>query len=255
VPAGVPSFAESYDLYRPRPPGALLELLTRLAGVERPALVVDLGSGTGLSTRAWAGRADRIVGVEPDDAMRAVAEQRGGGVEYVAGSSSATGLPDASADLVTCSQSLHWMQPEPTFSEVGRILRPGGLFAAYDYDAIPVIHPEVDRAYEAVMDAARALREQTGLISPWTSRRPLLKREHLSRMRASGEFSHSRELVLHSVEEGDAARLMGAARSMGAIEVHRDRLPLDELEQTARRVLGDRTVPFWFGYRVRVGFR
>ena len=30
-------------------------------------------------------------------------------------------------------------------------------------------------------------------------------------------------------------------------------LRIDELEAVARRVLGDRTVPFLFGYRVRVG--
>jgi ubiquinone/menaquinone biosynthesis C-methylase UbiE len=230
-------------------------LLARLAEAERPALVVDLGTGTGLSARAWAGRAERIVGIEPDDAMRGVAEARGGGVEYVAATSSATGLPDACADVVTCSQSLHWMEPEPTFAEVGRILRRGGVFAAYDYDAIPVVHPELDAAYESVMDAARAARERTGRISPWTARVPLWKAEHLQRMRDSGRFRFTRELVMHSVEEGDAERFVGGARSMGAIEVHKDELGLDELESAARRVLGDRVVPFWFGYRVRIGIR
>ena len=188
--------------------------------------------------------------------MRAVAEERGGGVEYVAATSSATGLEGASADLVTCSQSLHWMDPEPTFAEVARILRPGGVFAAYDYDAVPVIHPDLDAAYEAVMDAAKSMREQTGRISPWTTRGPFWKAEHVERMRASGRFSYVREFVLHSVEEGDADRLIGGARSMGAIEMHKDEdIGLDELERTAGRVLGDRVVPFWFGYRVRVGWR
>ena len=249
------SFAESYDRHRPRPPQALLDLLTRLAEVERPALVVDVGTGTGLSARAWAGRADRVVGVEPDDTMRAVAEARGGEVEYVAATSEATGLPDACADIVTCSQSLHWMEPEPTFAEVARILRPGGIFAAYDYDAIPVIHPEVDTAYAAVMEAAKELRKQTGRISPWTTRGPLWKAGHLQRMRDSGRFRFTRELVMHSVEEGDADRLIGGARSMGAIEMHKDELPLAELEAAARRMLDDRVVPFWFGYRVRIGVR
>jgi SAM-dependent methyltransferase len=251
----VVTFAQAYDRFRPRPPAALLDVLTRLADIERPRLVVDLGSGTGLSARAWVGRADRVVGIEPDGAMRAVAEAQGGGVEYVAADSTATGLPDMCADVVTASQALHWMEPEPTFAEVGRILHRGGVFAAYDYDGVPVIHPEVDAAYEALLDAAVALRQETGLISPWTSRPALRKSEHLARMRESGQFRYVREFVAHSVEEGDAERLIGGARSMGAIEVHRDRLPLDDLEATARRVLGTRTVPFWFGYRVRIGIR
>jgi SAM-dependent methyltransferase len=255
VLARLPSFAESYDLYRPRPPEALLELLARLAGVERPALVVDLGSGTGLSARAWAGRAERVVGVEPDEAMRAVAEERGGGVEYVAGDSAATGLPDACADLVTCSQSLHWMEPEPTFAEVGRILRRGGVFAAYDYDPVPVIHPEVDAAVELLLDRAQELREESGVWSPWPSSRPVREKNHVPRMRESGRFEYVREVVLHSVEEWDAARVIGFIRSYGGIEMHKESLPVDEFEQTARRVLGDRAVPVWIGYHVRIGVR
>ena len=249
------SFAESYDRYRPRPPQALLDLLTSLVEVERPALVADLGSGTGLSARAWAGRAERIVGIEPDDAMRGVAEARDGGVEYIAASSSATGLPDACADIVTCSQSLHWMELDTTFAEVGRILRPGGVFAAYDYDTAPVVAPEVDQAFYDLADRAVALRQTTGLISPWTTRQAHTKREHLDAMRASGAFGFVREVVLHSIEEGDAERLIGLARSLGAVEVHREQVSFDELEEVARRVLGDRVVPFWFGYRVRMGFR
>ena len=37
----------------------------------------------------------------------------------------ATGLDEGSADIVTCSQSLQWMAPEPTLAEIARILRPG----------------------------------------------------------------------------------------------------------------------------------
>jgi ubiquinone/menaquinone biosynthesis C-methylase UbiE len=248
------SFAHGYDRHRPSPPEALLELLVRLTGAGRPRLVVDLGSGTGLSTRAWAGRAERVIGVEPDAGMRAVAEEQGS-AEYVEGDSEATGLEGACADLVTCSQSLHWMEPEPTFAEAARILRPGGVFAAYDYDAVPVVHPEVDAAFEDVLARAKELREGSDVWAPWRSRRPFWKEEHLSRMQESGHFRYAREAVLHSVEEGDADRVLGLIRSYGAIEMHKDELSLDELEATTRRALGAGSVPFWFGYRVRLGVR
>ncbi len=42
--------ASSYDRARPTPPPALLDLLTQLIHLPHPTLVVDLGSGTGLST-------------------------------------------------------------------------------------------------------------------------------------------------------------------------------------------------------------
>ena len=52
--------------HRPKPPSVLKEILLRLAQVSRAKLVVDLGSGTGLSTRYWADAADLVIGMEAD---------------------------------------------------------------------------------------------------------------------------------------------------------------------------------------------
>jgi SAM-dependent methyltransferase len=250
-----PGFAEGYDRNRPRPPQALLEWLCRYARLDKPALVVDLGCGTGLSTRAWAGRAERVVGIEPNGAMLAAADPAPG-VEFREAYAQDTGLEDGCADIVTCSQSLHWMTPEPTFAEAARILRAGGVFAAYDYDWPPVVDPEVDAAFKAYQSRRGDLRRLWDLkrgADIWP------KEEHLQRMRESGEFSFCREVLLHSVEEGDADRIVGFAYSLGcpAVDMDNDELEhelrLAELEEVARRVLSDRTVPFLFGYRVRIG--
>ena len=66
-------------------------------------------------------------------------------IEYREGVAHQTGLPDGCADIVTAAQALHWMEPTATLAEIARILRPGGLFAAYDYDSPPAIHWELDR--------------------------------------------------------------------------------------------------------------
>ena len=250
-------FASTYDRFRPRPPGELLELLSRYARSPRPALVVDLGCGTALSTRAWAGVAERAIGIEPNAAMLAVAEPADG-VEFREAFASVTGLEDACADVVTCSQSLHWMEPDPVFAEAARILGAGGVFAAYDYDWPPVVDPEVDEAFVGYQERRWSARSARG-IKRGVDRWP--KREHLERMRGSGRFRFCRELLLHSVEEGDAERVVGFARSLGlpvadgTDDALERELDVDQLEEVARRVLGDRTVPFVFGYRVRVGVR
>ena len=57
---------------------------------------------------------------------------------YQPGFSFATGLPDASADVVIAVQAMHWMEPVSTLAEVARILRPGGVFASFDADWPPV---------------------------------------------------------------------------------------------------------------------
>src|SRR5215831_19238804 len=62
--------ASSYDRARPMPPPVLLDLLTQLIHLPRPALVVDLGSGTGLSSAIWGERAERVIGIEPNADMR-----------------------------------------------------------------------------------------------------------------------------------------------------------------------------------------
>src|SRR5207302_5969416 len=127
--------------------------------MSRPAVVVDLGSGTGVSAVIWAGRADRVVAVEPNGDMRAVAAARltseqGTEFELRDVLAAETGLPDACADVVTCSQSLHWLDHRSTIDEIARILRPEGVFAAYDYDWPPLVHWEVDAAFLSVLEAS-----------------------------------------------------------------------------------------------------
>jgi ubiquinone/menaquinone biosynthesis C-methylase UbiE len=252
-------FASTYDQYRPSPPEIVPEILTWVAGGRRPALVVDLGCGTGLSTRLWAQRADRVIGVEPSADMRAEAQRRtqARNVCYREGFSHATGLDDACADIVTCSQSLHWMQPQETFREVKRILRPGGVFAAIDCDWPPTTSSwEVDAAYAALMNSVSAIEKRRNLsagLQRWS------KDQHLARMQASGVFRLTREIAVHSVETGDAERYVGLAMSMGSVQtvlkagLSEGEIGLDSFRETARRLLGDAPRPWYFTYRVRLG--
>jgi SAM-dependent methyltransferase len=244
-------FAAHYDAYRPSPPQVLIDVLCRLARADRPSLVVDLGCGTGLSTRVWAGRARRTVGVEANAAMLAAARAatRDWDVDYVEAYADATGLAGGSADIVTCSQSFHWMEPTATLAEIGRLLRPGGVFAAYDYDFPFVIDPELDDAVLTSLERARAIRNS----KPHAARR-WTKDGHLERMTASGVFARTREIVLHDESSGGVERLLGAVRSIGPLldAVEAD---LAALRVTAERILGVRVVPWLIPYRVRVGIR
>src|SRR5206468_5367864 len=133
-----------------------------------------------------------VVGIEPNPAMRVIAETRAPAhIRYVDANSTATGLADGSVDVVTAAQSLHWMDPDLTFSEAARILRPGGVFAAYDHAVPPVVQPEVDEALEVVCARVSAPKSR-------------IDKEHLERMRDSGCFRWTRELHIHGIEEGDA---------------------------------------------------
>ena len=89
--------------------------------------VVDLGAGTGALTRLLVDRADDVVGVEPDDRMRAILAREVPGCQAVAGRGEAIPVADGSADAVLASSSWHWMDLLPTLGEVGRVLVPGGV--------------------------------------------------------------------------------------------------------------------------------
>jgi SAM-dependent methyltransferase len=253
-------FAEVYDRYRPSPPSTLLDILTLVAQVDRPRLVVDLGAGTGLSTRVWSERASKVVGIEPNPTMVARARRvtAAANVSYVRAFASGTGLTTGAADVVTCAQSFHWMEPMEVLAEAARLLRRGGVFVAYDYDVPPIVHPEVDAVFSEHFDARRSAREQLGLeagAATWP------KEHHLERIRASGRFRFGREVVCHGWEEVDAAGVVGLAESVGgprglfdgaAPEVDRT---FRRLEEVARRVLGDATWPMVVCYRLRLGVR
>ena len=253
-------FAGVYDSYRPSPPQGVLDVLTFVAGVERPSLVVDLGCGTGLSTRAWADRAERIVGVEANPRMleQARAATRQSTVDYVEAYASDTGLPAGEADIVTAWQAFHWMEPQPVLAEAARLLRDGGLFAACDYDVPPVVEPEVDSAFAALRDARSEARKRLGLPAGAASRP---KDGHLDQIRASGALKHAREIVAHGWWETDAERMVGLAESIGGPrEIFGEQAPrvhetFELLRETATRVLGERRWPAVLCYRIRTGIK
>jgi SAM-dependent methyltransferase len=175
-------------------------------------------------------------------------------VRYVATSSYETGLPDACTDIVTAAQSLQWMEPARVFPEVGRILRRGGVFCAYQYFALqtPLWRPEAE--WEVVLKQKRELRAQLGL-----------DREHRiwpisrERLEQSGIFGCVRELVLHNVESGDGDRLVGLALSEGSMTtlleagVSEEEVGLDRLRTAAAEMR--EAVPWWIGYRVWLGMK
>jgi len=203
-PAYRGDFVCRYDQLRPTPPSDLFKLLTSLAPAHPPGLVVDLGAGTGISTVPWSAHAARVIGVDVNREMLDVARQAPR-VEYRVASAEQTGLPDACADVITCAQSFHWMPYEPTIAEIARLLRPGGCFAAYDYDWPPLIDLEVDEVFVQMIVAAG--------VDPT---RPE-KASHVRRLAASGRFRSVREVFLHTHEMVDADHIAQLPLAFGPV--------------------------------------
>jgi len=112
------------------------ELLERLSLVRLvPAVVLDLGAGTGHGAQALKRRYRRAEVIALDSApgmLRAAARQSRwrGRFARVCGDALQLPLQDASVDLVFSNLMLQWCDPlERALAEVRRVLRPGGFFA------------------------------------------------------------------------------------------------------------------------------
>jgi SAM-dependent methyltransferase len=100
----------------------------------RVALAVDLGCGSGLSTRPLLPLATRCLGVEPAVAMLPHATRVAPGAWFAAASGEQLPLRMASVDLVVAAGSLNYVRDfERCVREVHRVLRRDGRLMAYDF--------------------------------------------------------------------------------------------------------------------------
>lgn len=123
--------ADAYARHRPTYPSAAVDFVLQRCGLTPGSVLVDVGCGTGISSRLFAARGLRVIGVEPNPDMRAeaVAElppAHSIPPEYRDGKAEATGLDARSADAILAAQAFHWFDPAATLPEFHRILRPEG---------------------------------------------------------------------------------------------------------------------------------
>ena len=144
--------AELYDRVRPSYPDELIDDVVRLVGT--PCRAVDAGCGTGRVAVALADRGVRVVGVEPDPAMAAVARRNL--APYPSCEVEESDFEDwrppqlGSFDLVTSGQAWHWIEPACGARVAERALRRGGWLAIvrtdWEREATP-LRRMIDDAY------------------------------------------------------------------------------------------------------------
>jgi SAM-dependent methyltransferase len=152
-------------------------------GLAPSADILELGSGTGVVARALAGRAGftgRVTGIEQSasfvEIARRLAREEGVGdrVEFHVGDARALDAPAASVDAVVAHTTLsHVGDPRAVVAEAARVLRPGGVFAAFDGDYASWTFAYHDRAIARAMEDAilavvvskpRVMREMPSLL-------------------------------------------------------------------------------------------
>jgi len=118
--------AGDYAAARPGYPEAIATTLIAEMKLPTSAVVADVGSGTGLSCEPFLRAGLTVIGVEPNEAMRAEGDRQlaqFARFRSVAGTAEATTLADASVDLLTAAQAFHWFDIRPARAEALRILK------------------------------------------------------------------------------------------------------------------------------------
>ena len=135
--------ATDYARYRPGYPP---ELFTWLTGqVPGHRLAWDVGTGNGQVARELAESMDRVHATDAS-VQQLDRAQAPPNVDFAVEPAERSSLEAGAVDLVTVGQALHWFDLERFYTEVVRVLRPGGVLAAWTYQL-----NEIDPAIDAVV--------------------------------------------------------------------------------------------------------
>ncbi|WP_277681588.1 class I SAM-dependent methyltransferase [Saccharomonospora azurea] len=203
VPAAFDRAAAHYDRLVGLNPGyhAHLRAAARAARAAGPgARVLDVGCGTGASTRALLSTLvdPEIVAVDASPAMLALAERRPwpGSVRFV--HSAVDDLPGAELespfDVVFAAYLLRNVaDPDATLATLRRLLRPGGTLVLHDYTLADRLRPRLVWTvvcWSVIIPAAWALSRDTGLYRYlWRSARQFDSPSRLRRRLLDAEYT------------------------------------------------------------------
>ena len=141
--------ADIYAKARPDYPDQAIDFILEHCQLKPGALLVDIGCGTGIASRAFSRRGLQVIGVEPNEDMRKQAQLANSGQDlqspiYQAGSAEHAGLESQLAEAIVCAQAFHWFDAEKALAEFARILKPGGWIILI-WNLLNELHPATKR--------------------------------------------------------------------------------------------------------------
>jgi ubiquinone/menaquinone biosynthesis C-methylase UbiE len=150
------SLTAQYDAARPSYPLKVIQFILDEIKIKRP-LLLDLGCGTGISTRQLAKTVGMTIGCDIDGNMLNVAiEHMQKDTAYIQGDAHRLPFSNALFDAVTIFTAFHWFADRASLKEIYRVLKPSGkLF---------IVHPRLTTSY--ARELYTAIQEQFGKKIP-----------------------------------------------------------------------------------------
>jgi SAM-dependent methyltransferase len=135
--------AGGYAAYRPHYPDGLFAAITGAAPARD--VVWDCATGSGQAAEGLARHFD-VVFASDASREQVSASTPNDRVRYFVARGEAVPLPARSVSAVTVAQGLHWLELPEFYAEARRVLRPGGILAAWTYGNFEVDGGRVDAA-------------------------------------------------------------------------------------------------------------
>jgi SAM-dependent methyltransferase len=223
--------ATLYDSARPEYPAILIEDLILLAGVQPGALVLDIGCGTGKSTKPFALREYDVCALDPGPNMLDRCRQNLHGyanVTYEQGSFESWNWTGRKFDLIVSGTAFHWVS-EVGHKKLSELLQPNGAIGIFWHTFLSgsdPIYATIDELYKKY--APEHLRED----NPEAMELFDLKREEL--FRSIPGFTDWRVIryytnhVYNSKRYVELMRTWSTHRSIGEVLFQEVGMALDE---------------------------
>ena len=218
---------------------AVRRAAVRRAAVRRAAVrqtAWDCATGNG---QVAAVLADHFERVEATDISQTQLDQavRKPNITYRVSPAEQTPFADASFDLVTVGQALHWFDVDAFHAEVRRVLKPGGVIAEWGY-GLNTISPEVDVLVRHFY---------SGVVGPfWDAMRRHVENEYAD---LSFPFAGVEKRHFEVIRHWDAERFLNYLRTWSAVRKYIQANGADPVDALAEKLIpvwgeGERTVRF-----------
>lgn len=229
--------ARHYAAWRPPLHQKILDLA--IAPGEHFVHGLDVGCGTGQSTRALATFCDDVIGVDPSQQMIDLAEGNDR-IRFLAQTRNKgkvdQGFIDGPFDVFTFAGSLHYQEPEIALDEISWLASEPATIIVYDFN---VLLDPVFASIDVMPEAGDYDHQKNfGKVDKYGLKEVLSKNETITFTATSGEVSH----LLFSVKEWREGVL--AAYSYGSLtEAISQRFPEGQIRLAAETFLTRYTIP------------
>ncbi|MFM2589743.1 class I SAM-dependent methyltransferase [Vibrio sp. TBV020] len=124
--------SKHYAAYRPPIHSKILEQALSHCGNYEFQSGVDIGCGTGLSSKALSDFCTEVLGVEPSTEMLSQTEPSDN-ISYIQSTGEHIPIDEHSSDIVTFAGSLSYAKSDALVAELVRVCRPSSIVVAYDF--------------------------------------------------------------------------------------------------------------------------